>query len=356
MNFEDTDFRQEILDPSNPYDVKLVSDFLADLGFEYEANRVDTTMILYNLNEEIIGTGSIRKKTLKFVAVAPKFRDSTAFALIVSFLTDKILENHRQCFVFTKPTTAVLFESLGFKLIATAEPLFSVLEFGYESINNYQEYLKTNKKENIQGSIAAIVVNCNPFTNGHKYLIEKAAAENDLVYLFVVSENLSVFPFELRWQLIKEGTAHLKNVVMLTTESYIVSGAIFPNYFLKQESWSLISQKQSEIDVKIFLKYIVPILGINKRYVGTECYCPTTATYNKMMKELLPKEGIELIEIERIKGVNNSFISASKVREAIKNDTLDNIIDFLPEVTKEFLLSDESLEIRNKIKQSTSRH
>ena len=357
MSFEDTDFRQEILDTENPYDVELISDFLAELGFEYEANRVDTTMILYNLNEEMIGTGSMRKRTLKFVAIAPKFRDTTAFALIVSFLTDKILENNRQCFVFTKPKTAVLFESLGFRLIATAEPLFSVLEFGYESIKDYQNYLLEHKQETKTDSVAAIVVNCNPFTNGHKYLIEKAASENEILYLFVVSENLSVFPFELRWELIKKGISHLDNVVMLTTESYIVSGAIFPNYFLKQESWSLISQKQAEIDVKIFLKYIAPILDIKKRYVGTESYCQTTATYNKVMKELLPEEGVKLIEIDRLIGINSKgCISASKIREAIKNNTLDQVLDFLPEVTKEFLLSENSAEIRNKIKNSKARH
>jgi len=357
MSFEDTDFRQEILDTQNPYDVKLVSDFLAELDIDYQANRVDTTMIIYNLNEEIVGTGSMRKRTLKFVAVAPQFRDTTAFALIVSFLTDKILETNRQCFVFTKPKTAVLFESLGFSMIATAEPLFSVLEFGYESIKDYQNYLLKNKKETKTDSIAAIVVNCNPFTNGHKFLIEKAASENELLYLFVVSENLSVFPFELRWELIKKGIAHLDNVIMLTTESYIVSGAIFPNYFLKQESSSLISQKQAEIDVKVFLKYIAPILDIKKRYVGTENYCHTTATYNEVMKDLLPKEGIELIEIKRLKTRNSdNCISASKIREAIKNDSLVSVLDFLPEVTKEFLLSEESAEIRNKIKSSKSRH
>jgi len=358
MSFEDTDFRQEILDLENPFDVKLVGDFLRNLGFDYNPNEVDLTMILYNLNDEFIGTGSVRKKTLKFVAVSPKFRETTAFSQIVTFLTNNILENYKQCFVFTKPETSSRFISLGFSHIATAEPLFSVLEFGYETIKNYQEYLKENKVKTKTDQIASIVVNCNPFTIGHQYLIEKAAAENELVYLFVVSENLSVFPFELRWKMIKNGISHLKNVVMLSTGSYIVSGAIFPNYFLNQEESCHISEKQAEIDVKIFSEYIAPILNIKKRYIGTESYCLTTAAYNNAMKQILPKKDIEVIEVKRISknGIGN-FISASKVRKAIKNDDMQSVIDFLPPVTKDFLLSDDSLKIKDKIiKGKGSRH
>jgi len=357
MSFEDTDFRQEILDLENPFDVELVSDFLKNLEFDYHTNEVDLTMILYNLNNEIIGTGSVRKKTLKFVAVSTKFRETTAFAQIVTFLTNKILENYKQCFVFTKPYTSRLFENIGFSHIATAEPLFSVLEFGYETIQNYQEYLKENKIKTKTDQIASIVVNCNPYTIGHQYLIEKAAAENELVYLFVVSENLSVFPFELRWKMIKQGISHLNNVKMLSTGSYIVSGAIFPHYFLKQESTNLISEKQAEIDVKIFAKYIAPVLNIKRRYIGTENYCLTTSAYNNAMKEILPKKGVEVIEVKRISANNSdNFVSASKVRKAIKNNNLQSVIDFLPLVTRDFLLSDTSEKIKQKIIKGKGRH
>lgn len=357
MSFEDTDFRQEILDTENPFDVKLVSDFLKSIGFDYKPQEVDFTMILYNLNDEIIGTGSIKRKTLKYVAVAPTFRESTAFPLIVTFLSNKILEKFNRCFVFTKPETAKLFESLGFSLIAKAEPLFSVLEFGYKSIKDYQNYLLKNKVETKTDDISAVVVNCNPFTKGHKYLIEKAASESEQVYLFVVKEDLSAFPFEIRWKLIEEGISHLKNVKMLSTGPYIVSGAIFPNYFLKNEEWNHISEKQAEIDVKIFAEYIVPILNIKKRYIGTENYCLTTASYNRAMHEILPEADVKVIEVKRISlGEATNYISASKVRNAIKEDNLQSILDFLPDVTKNFLLSEESAEIKTKIKSGTGRH
>lgn len=361
MNFEDTDFRQEILDIESPYDIKLVSSFLAGLGFDFIQEEVDCTMILYNLNDEMVGTGSYKNKTLKYVAVAPNFRDSTAFAIIVTQLTNKILEKNNTCFVFTKPTTAKLFESFGFSIIATAEPLFSVLEFGYESIKNYQDYLSSIKRETKTDNVAAIVVNCNPFTNGHKYLIEKASSENELVYVFVVEENLSVFPFEVRWQLIEKGITHLNNVILVKAGDYIVSGSIFPNYFLKNESFDLVSQKQAEIDVTIFAKYFVPLLNISKRYIGTENYCKTTCAYNDAMLKILPGANVEVIEVTRkALGMTSDnkpdYISASKVRKAIRDNKIDDILGFIPETTKNYLLSDEAKEIIEKIEQNFGRH
>jgi [citrate (pro-3S)-lyase] ligase len=276
-------------------------------------------------------------------------------------MTEKLLKIYKHTFVFTRPENSIRFRGLGFTEIATAEPLFSVLEFGFESIFTYQDYLKTLKIPAETANVAAMVVNCNPFTNGHKFLIEKAASENEVVYLFVVEEDRSAFSFAVRWELIRKGIAHLKNVVMVKGGMYIVSGAIFPSYFLKNEAISDVMQKQAELDVKTFANYVVPVLGIKKRYVGTENYCKVTGAYNQAMKAILPSFGVEVIEITRKavgSGADSSpdYISASKVRKAIKHDQLDQIVDFLPDSTREFLFSDESLEIRQKIKAGTGRH
>ncbi|OIP83014.1 MAG: hypothetical protein AUK44_06365 [Porphyromonadaceae bacterium CG2_30_38_12] len=361
MNFEDTDFRTELLDLENPYDVKLVSKFLKTYGFDFQPDDVELTMILYNLNNEIIGTGSYKSQTLKFVVVAPKFRESTAFSIIATYLTSIILEHHKRCFVFTKPENAPLFVGIGFSEIARAEPLFVALEFGYQLIDAYQKYLQGVKVETVSDNIAAMVVNCNPFTKGHLYLIEKAASENEIVYLFIVEENKSSFPCDIRKKLITQGVAHLKNVIVVSSGPYLVSGAVFPNYFLKQEKWDLITEKQAELDVKIFAQYVVPVLNIKKRYVGTENYCKVTKAYNEAMKRLLPAVGCRVIEITRAAigfDDNNepNFISASKVRNAIKEDRLSDILDFLPESTKNFLLSPEADETIQKIKQTQTRH
>jgi [citrate (pro-3S)-lyase] ligase len=361
MNFEDTDFRQETIDLENPFDVKLVKDFLAALDFVFDPSEVESTMIVYNLKGEIVGTGSHQGRILKYVAVAPKFRDTTAFALIVTYLTEKLLKIYKHTFVFTRPENSVRFRGLGYNEIATAAPLFTVLEFGFESIYTYQNYLKTIAVHSKTSFIAAIVVNCNPFTNGHKFLIEKAASENEVVYLFVVEEERSAFPFAVRWELIRNGISHLNNVVMVRGGMYVVSGAIFPSYFLRCEEIDDVMQKQAELDVTVFAKYIVPVLKIKKRYVGTEMYCKTTEAYNNAMKAILPAYGVEVVEVER-KSLGTSddgstrYISASKVRQAIREGRLREVLDFLPDSTREFLLSDDSLGIRSKIKEGTGRH
>lgn len=361
MNFEDTDFRQEILDLTSPFDVKLVKDFLSTLDFDFVPSDVESTMIVYNLKGELVGTGSHQGRILKYIAVAPKFRDTTAFALIVTCLTEKLLKIYKHTFVFTRPENAVRFKGLGYNEIVSAPPLFTVLEFGFESIYTFQNYLRTLIRPANTASVAAVVVNCNPFTNGHKFLIEKAAKENEVVYLFVVEEERSAFPFSVRWELIHKGTRHLTNVVMVRGGMYVVSGSIFPSYFLRCEEINDVMQKQAELDVTLFAKYIVPVLAIKKRYVGTEMYCKTTEAYNIAMKSILPSYGVEVIEVERKSTGNSTFdspdyISASKVRQAIRENRLDDVTDFLPDPTREFLFSEDSAEIRAKIMTGKGRH
>ena len=357
MVCENSDFRYEVLDLDSPFDIQMIQEFLEPLGFNFDRKTVDYTMVLYNLNGDIIGSGSLMNQILKFVAVAPKFRETTAFADVVKHLTTLALEKNKTSFVFTKPENAVKFQSIGYNELASAPPVYSLLEFGYEGINQYKNYLKKLKRPIEGNQIASVVVNCNPFTNGHLFLIEKASRENDLVYLFVVEEDGSVFDFETRWMLIEKGITHLHNVVMVKGGNYIVSKATFPSYFLKNENVDIVTRKQTELDVSVFAKHIAPVLEIKRRYVGTENYCNTTAQYNQSMKNILGKQGIEVIEVER-KYVTDkdNYISASKVRKAIKEDDLGLVSDFLPETTLEFLESEESLKIREAIKNNNARH
>jgi [citrate (pro-3S)-lyase] ligase len=236
-------------------------------------------MIVYNLKGEMVGTGSHQGRILKYVAVAPKFRDTTAFALIVTNLTEKLLKIYKHTFVFTRPENSIRFRGLGYNEIATAPPLFTVLEFGFESIHTYQNYLKSLAVPAKTSAIAAVVVNCNPFTNGHKFLIEKASSENEIVYLFVVEEERSAFSFPVRWELIRKGINHLNNVVMVKGGMYVVSGAIFPSYFLKCEEISDVMQKQADLDVTVSPD-ILYLFGYKKKRCGHRVYCKTAEAYN----------------------------------------------------------------------------
>lgn len=65
------------------------------------------------------------------------------------------------------------------------------------------DYRKILSKERF--CIGSIVMNCNPFTLGHRYLVEEASRQSDLLYIFVVEEDKSDFPFEDRFNMVKAG-------------------------------------------------------------------------------------------------------------------------------------------------------
>ena len=44
----------------------------------------------------------------------------------------------------------------------------------------------------------------DPFTNGHLYLVEYAARHCDNLYVFVLSEDKSVFPADVRFSLVEK--------------------------------------------------------------------------------------------------------------------------------------------------------
>jgi [citrate (pro-3S)-lyase] ligase len=177
-------------------------------------------------------------------------------------------------------------------------------------------------------------MNCNPFTRGHQYLIESAAAECDHLYVFVLSEDRSEFSFNDRFEMVKLGTSHINNVSLLPTGPYLISSATFPTYFLKERDRA--GDVQCALDIEIFTKYFVHALGITRRYVGTEPLSVLTGSYNEALRAHLPKTGVELIEIER-KTSGGEPISASKVRKLIEEKKLDELVSLIPETTLNYL-------------------
>ena len=171
-------FEEKTLNLRNPYALKQLDAFLTPLGFAFDPRAVDYTMVLCDAQGEIAGTGSYQGQVLKYMVVAPAHRATNAFSVIVTHLINILMKKHRQIFAFTRPGNAQSFVNMGFKEVATAEPLYTLLEFGYRSILDYREYLLSRKAADAAPPISAIVVNCNPFSNGHKYLIETAASQS----------------------------------------------------------------------------------------------------------------------------------------------------------------------------------
>lgn len=206
--------------------------------------------------------------------------------------------------------------------------------------NEIQDYLNKIKKlipnSFIQKKLkyGAIVMNCNPFTKGHLYLIKEASKRVDRLFIFVVEENRSFFTFEQRFEMVKKGVKNIDNVCVLPSGKYMISAITFPEYFIKDNVKDV--DINPTLDVNIFAKYICPELNITKRFVGTEPNDFITNQYNLTLKEILPLYKIDLIEIERI-SQKDIPISASQVRKLLKDNNWNEISKIVPATTLKIL-------------------
>ncbi len=324
----------------------LYEDF--DLGFDEDT---EYTLVI---EEEgiIVATASYAGNVIKQVAIQESYQGAGYSSLILQNLIDQMIEqNILHIFVYTKPINSEIFISLGFKAIASIFPHVVLLEWGNDSIQKYKDYLLKHKRFTV-GKISALVMNCNPFTLGHRYLIEKASKENRGVYIFVLEENQSTFPFNHRMELIKEGTKDLENVVVLKGGKYIITSATFPSYFTHKDD---LIKVQTELDAEVFGKHIARTLEIDNRLVGNEPYCLVTRQYNESLMKVLPRHQIEVIEINR-KQIEEDVISAKKVRESLKVDDWASIERMVPESTFRYLKSEKAQSIIYELKHSDTRH
>ena len=198
-----------------------------------------------------------------------------------------------------------------------------------EILNEYP--IDENKTNN-----GAIVMNCNPFTYGHRYLIEKAAEQVDRLYIFVVEEDKSFFQFNDRFEMVKNGTKDIKNVVVVPSGKFIISAYTFPEYFMKD----YVKNKNFDVslDVETFCKYIAPPLNIKVRFAGEEPFDPVTKNYNENMKRILPEHGLEFVEIQRFSAGNGQVINATKVRELLKDKKTEELKEYVPQSTFDVLM------------------
>lgn len=207
-----------------------------------------------------------------------------------------------------------------------------------EYVNSIKLMLPSEQLQGLQ-NIGAIIMHCNPFTKGHRYLIETARKSVDLLLLFVLEEDQSFFSFKDRFEMVKLGTEDLEDVYVLPSGKFIVSSLTFPEYFVKDQKPDILINAAE--DVEIFANYIAPALGISKRFVGTEPIDQVTAQYNQLLKTVLPRYGIELIEIERLQGTDG-VVTATKVREYLRKKEYKKLKELLPDSTYYFIMKDRS--------------
>lgn len=305
-------------------------DLLRRAGLEPDLS-VERTALYWD-NTHLAATGSRQGNLLKCIAVDEAYQGEGLTASVLTALReDAFAHGIDHLFLYTKPRNSLQFSGLFFYPVAKTDQVL-LME---NRKNGISAFLDPLPAPCTGGTIGAAVMNCNPFTRGHRYLIETAASECDWVYIFVLSEDRSEFSTEDRMNMVKLGTADLKNVTILPTGPYLISSATFPTYFLKDKANA--GQIQCQLDVEIFLRYFVPKFGICRRYVGTEPLSPVTNAYNEVLKARLPEAGIDVRELSR-RQTRGAPISASAVRECLRTDNVAYLAQLVPPTTLDYLI------------------
>ena len=286
------------------------------------------TVLLWDENT-LAATGSRQGNLLKYLATAPGYQGQGLLATILTTLRQEAFrEGYRHLFLYTKPQNQYLFTPLLFHPV-TATNSVLLMEDQKDGIRSFLNRFPASTAES-----GAIVMNCDPFTLGHRHLIETAAAASKHLYIFVLSEDKGFFSREDRLNMVKAGTADLSNVTVLPTGPYLISSATFPTYFLKDRDSA--QQIHCQLDISIFTQYYAPRFRITRRYVGTEPLSAMTAEYNKALAEALPLQGIQLAQIPR-KETDGVPISASAVRAAFVRGDWDTVRKLVPQTTYAYL-------------------
>ena len=335
-------------------DIKKVLPLLEKCGLSMPEG-VEYTAGIYADNGDLAATGSLKGDMIQAVAVDPARQGEDLMGKLLTHLIGVASERGLSSLhLFTKPDKAVQFQGLGLRLVASARPYAALLEWGLEGIEQFTDALRHTAKSTqsafaachdgaAPAAVSALVMNCNPFTLGHRYLVEQASAASDMVYLLVVEEDKSLFSFKDRFEMVRRGVADLGNVVVLSGGRYAVSSLTFPSYFTKEEN---LAKAHTAIDAEIFCRHIAPALGITRRFIGTEPLSAVTAVYNETLKDRLPRAGIEVTELERLEK-NGAPVSASRVRALLgkslqrpSEEVLAELAKLLPASSLEYMMAE----------------
>lgn len=317
---------------------------------------------------EMIAGGGLKDDVIKCVAVDDAHKGEAIANTLVSHLISHANQEGYGCIkLFTKPKNRQLFESLSFRLLAEA-PEAILMETGIGGISNtvealkkikeeskkYKEYNKECKEDSKEcrentsylttspphhltttmQPTGCIVMNCNPFTLGHRYLVESASRMVEHLFVIVVREDRSAFSYQERKAMVTTGTADLKNVTVCDGSEYAISNTTFPTYFLKRLSDA--TDTQILLDLDLFRRHIAPALGAEVRFVGTEPTDELTRRYNELMMESLGKDHV--VQIPRLEN-GGVAVSASRVRRAMESNSLKEAAQLVPPTTLPYIIA-----------------
>lgn len=335
-------FFSDEINKRNNKEIQEISDYLSGYGLEYD--YPDVTYVIRDKGK-IISTGSAEGNILKYFFSDEEYQGQGTMSIIYNSLLNHLIENNiPSFFVFTTPNNKTIFNSLGLSdVYATAR--VALFEGGFYNYNRWIDKVKSSIKDK-DDKRGTIVVNCNPMTRGHKYLIEKALEYVNDLLVFVVEEDRSIFPFEDRFNIVKNELSHDDRIRVIEGGPYIISQATFPTYFIKKKDEML--DIYTELDGSIFADKIAKDLAIDVRFFGTEPTDLVTLAYNESMKDILSSRDIDVKIIER-KSLDKTIISASYVRKLLKENRIDEAFKYLPDSSINYLKSNKGKEIIKKI-------
>ena len=356
----------QTLNPTTPRQRQRIEAFLKRNGLRFDDMHYYAAIT--DDDGEMIAGGGLKGNVIKCVAVDDAHKgEAIANTLISHLIAHANEEGHSNVMLFTKPKNRQLFESLSFRLLAEA-PEAVLMETGIGGLNNMVEQLKKIKEEgevckennqeckeeektNLNITIpqhlnpspsqplttttplrGVVVMNCNPFTLGHRYLIEQAAKQVERLFVMVVREDCSLFAYAERKAMVEQGVAHLKNVTVIDGSEYAISQATFPTYFLKRLDDA--ADTQMLLDLDLFRRHIAPALGATVRFVGTEPTDRLTRRYNQLMHEVLA----DVRETARLEKEGNA-VSASRVRKAMEQGDMSTIRQLVPPTTLPYIIA-----------------
>ncbi len=319
----------------SPRRLAAVRALLVRAGIDWDEGAT-FTVILEDDEGKALATGSRQDNVLKCIAVDPEAQGEGCAATIVTELVKNgVLNGHSHLFIFTSPKSAALFTQLGFaQIVRTADA--ALLENRPNGIRAFVAGLERPPENapRTNGPVAAIVANCNPFTRGHRYLVETAARASSWVHLFILSTDKSRFAAADRLAMVRAGTADFPNVLVHPTSDYLISAATFPSYFIKDKIQA--ENVNCALDLTLFAQCFAKPLGIVRRYVGTEPTDAVTASYNRQMRAILPALGIDVVEVPRLEE-DGRAVSASRIRALLDEGKLAEAEALSPAATRPFL-------------------
>ena len=375
----------QTLNPATPRQRQRIEAFLKRNGLRIDDMNYYAAVL--DDDGEMIAGGGLKDDVIKCVAVDDAHKGEAIANTLVSHLISHANQEGYSCIkLFTKPKNRQLFESLSFRLLAEA-PEAILMETGIGGISNtvealkkikeesekYKEYNKECKedskkckedskeckevrKTNLNTSTpqhlntsylntstpqhitttpprgGVVVMNCNPFTLGHRYLIEQAAKQVERLYVMVVKEDCSLFAYTERKAMVEQGVADIENVNVIDGSDYAISRATFPTYFLKRLDDA--ADTQMLLDLDLFRRHIAPALGATVRFVGTEPTDQLTRRYNQLMHEAL-KDVRETARLEK----DGYAVSASRVRKAMEEGDMNTIRQLVPPTTLPYIIA-----------------